>query len=127
MYGYNGKIAHIDLSTSTVTIEEPTEDFYRTYLGGWGFITYYLLRETPPGLDPLGPENRLIFATGPVTGAPLAGSGRNAVGAKSPLTGAFGASEVGGYFGAEIKHAGVDALVISGQASSPVYLWIHNG
>jgi len=67
IYGYNGKIAHIDLSTSTVTVEEPTEEFYRTYLGGWGFIIYYLLRETPRGVDPLGPENRLIFATGPVT------------------------------------------------------------
>ncbi|RLC78516.1 MAG: aldehyde ferredoxin oxidoreductase, partial [Chloroflexi bacterium] len=74
-----------------------------------------------------GPENLLIFATGPVTGAPISGSGRHTVGAKSPLTGGFGASEAGGFWGTELKRAGFDALIIQGKASSPVYLWIHDG
>ncbi|MDD5288263.1 MAG: aldehyde ferredoxin oxidoreductase N-terminal domain-containing protein, partial [Dehalococcoidales bacterium] len=125
--GYNGKILHIDLTSSTTSIEEPGEIFYRRYLGGSGFVSYYLLRELKGGEDPLGPENRLIFATGPFTGVPVSGSGRNSVGAKSPLTNGHGNAEVGGFWGAELKHAGYDAIVIKGKAKSPVYLWIEDG
>jgi aldehyde:ferredoxin oxidoreductase len=89
-------------------------------------IAHYLLRELPPGVDPLGPDNLLIFATGVLTGAPVGGSGRHAVGAKSPLTGGFGASEAGGFWGAELKRAGWDGIVISGRAEEPVYLWIRD-
>jgi len=126
-YGYNGKILRVNLSDNKIAIERPSEVFYRRYLGGWGFIAYFLLKEVPPGIDPLSPMNKLIFAPGVITGAPIAGSGRNAVGAKSPLTGAFGASEAGGYFGAELKHAGFDAVIVEGKAEKPVYLWIHDG
>ncbi|HDN78913.1 MAG TPA: aldehyde ferredoxin oxidoreductase [Chloroflexi bacterium] len=125
--GYTGRILRIDLSRREIWQEETDEVFRRRYLGGWGFIAYYLLKEMPPDADPLGPENLLIFATGPVTGAPISGSGRHTVGAKSPLTGGFGASEAGGFWGTELKRAGFDALIIQGKASSPVYLWIHDG
>jgi len=126
-FGYAGRIAHVDLTTAQVTIEETTELFRRQYMGGWGYIGYYLLREVPRHADPLGPENVLVFATGPVTGVPTPGAGRSAVGAKSPLTGGFGASEAGGWFGAELTSAGFDAIVIKGQARGPVYLWVHDG
>src|SRR3972149_5760339 len=116
-HGYNGKILRVDLDDRKLEVEEPEEKFYRRYLGGRGLIGYYLLKELPSGVDPLGPENILIFATGPVTGVPLGGSGRNSVGAKSPLTGGWGEAEAGGYFGAELKHAGFDAIIVKGKAS----------
>jgi len=123
-YGYHNKILRVNLSTGETGIEEPGERFFRTYMGGWGLIAHYLLKELKPGADPLGPDNLLVFAPGIVTGAPLGGSGRHAVGAKSPLTGGFGAGEAGGFWGAELKRAGWDAIVVVGQAERPVYLWI---
>ena len=86
-----------------------------------------LLTEVPAGADPLGPENKLIFALGPMTGLPIPGSGRNSIGAKSPLTGVFGEAEGGGFWGAELKRAGFDAIIIEGVSSKPVYLKIENG
>ena len=125
--GCNGKILRVNLSSSDISVEEPEEDFYRTYFGGWGFVAYYLLNEVPPEVEPLAPENKLIFALGPVTGVPIAGSARNAVGAKSPLTGLFGEGDVGGWWNAELKRAGYDAIIVEGKAEKPVYLWIHDG
>jgi len=125
--GYSGKILRVNLSTATTSIEEPGGKFYRKYLGGAGIISYYLLNELKAGIDPLGPENKLIFALGPLTGYALPGSGRNAVGAKSPLTGGIAKSEVGGYWGAELKRAGFDAIIIEGKAEKPVYLSINDG
>ena len=125
--GFHGRILRVDLTTGQIDVETPGEVFYRRYIGGAGFIAYYLLKEVPPGTDPLGPDNRLVFACGPLTGAPLAGSGRNAIGALSPLTGALGEADVGGFWGAELKAAGFDAIVVEGQAASPVYLWVHDG
>jgi aldehyde:ferredoxin oxidoreductase len=125
-YVYQGKILHVDLTTRKVKVEEPSERFFRTYFGGWGLIAYYLLKEIEPRTDPLGSGNVLVFANGPVTGTPVPGSGRNAVGAKSPLTGGFGESDVGGFWGAELKRAGWDGIVITGQAEEPVYLWIED-
>jgi aldehyde:ferredoxin oxidoreductase len=126
-YGYHDRILRLDLTRQEITIEEPGEIFFRTYLGGWGVIAHYLLKELTPGVDPLAPQNLLIFAPGVITGAPVGGSGRHAVGAKSPLTGGFGASEVGGFWGAELKHAGWDGIVISGRADKPVYVAIRDG
>jgi aldehyde:ferredoxin oxidoreductase len=125
-YGYGGKILRVDLSKGKVTVEEPDDTFYRRYFGGSGFIGYFLLKEVAPGVDPLGPDNKLIFAGGPITGVPIAGSGRNSVGAKSPLTGGFGQAEVGGFWGAEFRHTGYDAIIIEGKAEHPVYLWIED-
>jgi aldehyde:ferredoxin oxidoreductase len=124
--GYHGRFLRIDLSTGTVSIETPDDLLYRQYMGGWGFLAHYLLRELPPGIDPLGPANKLIFALGVVTGAPVAGGARHAVGAKSPLTGGFGAAEAGGFWGAELKKAGWDGIIVEGRAPGPVYLWVED-
>lgn len=110
-FGYHRGILRVNLTDGRITVETPDDVFYRRYLGGAGFIAYYLLKEVPPDTDPLGPQNRLIFACGPLTGAPMAGSGRNAIGARSPLTGAMGEADVGGFWGAELKAAGFDAIV----------------
>ncbi|MCX5918235.1 MAG: aldehyde ferredoxin oxidoreductase, partial [Deltaproteobacteria bacterium] len=127
MKGYNGKILRVNLSTRQVSTEEPAEEHYKTYLGGRGFIVHTLLKEVPRGVDPLGPENKLIFALGPITGHPFPGSGRNSVGAKSPLSGGYGESEAGGFWGAELKRSGYDAIIVEGKSDEPVYLWIKDG
>lgn len=126
-HGYNGKILHMDLSRSTWGVEEPSEAWYRTYMGGSGFASYYLLRELKPGTDPLSPDNVLIFACSVVTGAPISGFSRYTVAGRSPLTGAFGETEAGGYWGPELKFAGYDAIVVRGKAPAPAYLWIRDG
>jgi len=126
-YGYNGKIARVNLSDSSVKIEEPDWRFYRSYFGGRGFITHYLLKELAPDVDPLSPENKLVFAASVITGAPLPGFSRHSIGAKSPQTGLFGESEAGGYWGPELKKAGFDALIVEGAAAGPVYIWINDG
>jgi aldehyde:ferredoxin oxidoreductase len=125
--GYTGKILRVDLTSGQIEVEEQPESFYRRYLGGSGLIAYYLLKEVPKGADPLGPENLLIMAGGAVTGVPVAGAGRSAVGAKSPLNDGYGEADVGGFFGAELRRAGFDAVIVRGKAASPVYLWIHDG
>ncbi len=126
-YGYSGQILRVNLSKGTTSAEELDELFYRKHLGGAGFVSYFLLKELQPGIDSLGPENKLIFALGPITGVPLSGSGRHCVGAKSPLTGGYAKSESGGFWGAELKHAGYDGIIVEGKAEKPVYLWIHDG
>ncbi|MEK9137530.1 MAG: aldehyde ferredoxin oxidoreductase C-terminal domain-containing protein, partial [Bacteroidota bacterium] len=125
--GYTGNIARINLADRAVSVEQPDETFYRRYYGGRNFIGYYLLNEVGPEVDSLSPENKLIFATGLITGAPIAGSGRNSVGARSPLTNAYGEAEAGGFWGPELKRAGFDALILEGKADAPVYLWVHDG
>ena len=125
--GYTGKILRVDLTKENISIENLDEIFCRRYIGGEGFVVYYLLKELKVGIDPLSPENKLIFATGPLTGFAIPGTGRNSVGAKSPLTGGFGEAEVGGHWGAELKHAGFDAIIVEGKAKKPVYLWINDG
>jgi len=125
--GYCGKLLYVDLTKRTTRVEEPSEDFYRMYHGGWGFVAHELLKRAPKGIDPFAPENPLIIATGVASGTPIPGSGRHAVGAKSPLTGAFGEADVGGFWSAELKRAGFDAIVISGRSEEPVYLWIKDG
>ena len=122
--GAHGKILHINLTTGQTHIETPSDDFYRLLIGGRAVVAYLLLRDLPSHTDPLSPDNLLIFAPGLMQGTNLPGSGRHGVGGKSPLTGAIGSSEVGGWWGHEFKKTGFDALVISGRASSPVYLWI---
>lgn len=124
---YTGRILRVDLSHGALWADEPEAAFYRKYVGGRNFILHYLLTAMPAGADPLGPDNLLIFAPGLLTGTVLPGTGRHAVGAKSPLTGALASSEAGGWWGTELKRAGFDAVVIQGQAEVPVYLWIHDG
>ncbi|MFH2132514.1 MAG: aldehyde ferredoxin oxidoreductase family protein [bacterium] len=126
-YGYNGKILHVKLTQATWEIEEPDTAWYRTYVGGSALAAYYLLKHLKPGTDPLSPDNVLVFALSAVTGAPVSGFNRYTVAARSPLTGAIGRTEAGGYFGPELKFAGFDAVVIYGRSAKPVYLWIHDG
>jgi aldehyde:ferredoxin oxidoreductase len=123
--GYTGKILRVDLTTGTTSIDEHDDAFYRKYMGGRALVAYYLLKETKPGTDPLGPDNLAIFAPGVVTGTNVSGNGRNGVGALSPLTGGFGNAEAGGYWGAELKRAGWDAIVVKGKSPKPVYVAIN--
>jgi aldehyde:ferredoxin oxidoreductase len=122
-----GKILHVDLTTGETRVEEPGDDFYRLLVGGRAVVSYLLLRDLPAGADALNPDSRLIFAPGILQGSNLPGAGRHGLGAKSPLTGALGSSEVGGWWGHEFKRAGFDALVVRGRAEEPVYLWIQDG
>jgi len=126
-FGYHNKILHADLTTGELEVEQPGEEFYRKYMGGSALGMYYLLRDTEPGIDPLGPENVLVLALSVLTGAPISGQSRMTAVAKSPLTDAVGDSQAGGFFPAEMKFAGFDAIVIKGHAEKPVYLWVHDG
>lgn len=124
---YAGLILRVDLSQACYWVDNPDDAFYRRLVGGRNFILHYLIKETQPGIDPLGPQNLLIFANGVLSGTVLPGTGRHAIGAKSPLTGALASSEAGGWFGSELKRAGFDAVVIQGKAERPVYLFIQDG
>lgn len=125
--GFQGKILKVDLTRLSVAVEERSEYFYRTFMGGSAMASYFLLTEMRPGRDALGPENVLAVTTSVLTGAPLAGANRYTLAAKSPLNDGFGESEAGGYFSVELKKAGFDALVIKGRAPRPVYLWVTDG
>jgi aldehyde:ferredoxin oxidoreductase len=127
MGGYNGKILRVNLSSNSISSEPLTYQFARKWLGGAGFVAYFLWKELKQGTDALGPDNRLIFALGPVSGLSLPGASRYCVGAKSPLTGGIAKSESGGFWMAELKRAGFDAIIIEGRAPAPVYLWINDG
>jgi aldehyde:ferredoxin oxidoreductase len=123
-YGSWGKILRVDLTERRTWTEELDEATFRKRPGGRAMIAHYLLKELPAGTDPLSPENLLIFAPGVLTGTPLSGASRHSIGARSPLTGGFGEAEVGGFWGAELKRAGWDGIVVRGAASGPVYMWI---
>ena len=86
-HGYNGKILYVDLTEGRLEVEEPGEDFYRKYLGGSALAMYYILKEMPPGVDPLSPENVLVLALSVLTGSAISGQSRMTAAAKSPLTG----------------------------------------
>jgi aldehyde:ferredoxin oxidoreductase len=126
-YGYHGRILHVDLTSGKLEVENPGDEFYRRYVGGSAVGLYYLLRHTPAKTDAFGPENTLVLTVGPLTGAPISGQSRVTATAKSPLTNAVGDSQGGGFFPAEMKFAGFDAIVIRGRSKRPVYLWIHEG
>jgi len=126
-YGYSGNILHVNLSTGKTWVEHPKEDFYRTYWGGRALALYYMLNRMKPHTDPLSPDNLLIFAPGVLTGTPAPAMPRYTVCAKSPLTGAQGEAEAGGWWGPELKKAGFDAIIIKGSSSTPVYLYIKDG
>ena len=126
-YGYHGRILHVDLTQRTVSVEEPPESFYRTYFGGSALGLHYVLREVPAHADALDKDNVLVLAGSVLTGAPISGQSRLTATAKSPLTGAIGDSQCGGFWPAELKFAGFEAIVIRGRATTPVYLWVHNG
>jgi aldehyde:ferredoxin oxidoreductase len=122
--GYTGKILRINLTDRSFKGEELSESLARDYMGGAGFGIKYLYDEVKPGIDPLGPDNKLIFAPGPFTGAGVPCSSRMAVTGKSPLTGGVGMALSGGHFPAEMKFAGWDAIIVEGRADKPIYVAI---
>ena len=121
------KILRVNLTDRTCTSEPLNMEWARDYLGQRGLATKYLASEIDPKVDPLSPDNKIIWATGPLTGTMASTGGRYSVVTKGPLTGAIACSNSGGYFGAELKFAGWDMVIIEGRASSPVYLSIENG
>jgi aldehyde:ferredoxin oxidoreductase len=127
MLGFAGKILQVDLTTGRITIEQPSEEFYRTYWGGSAMGTFYLLKNTPPGADPLDPENTLCFMLSAATGVAISGQSRCTATAKSPMSGLIGDSQAGGFWPAELKFAGFDGIVFTGRSPAPVYLWVHDG
>ncbi|MHA1712027.1 MAG: aldehyde ferredoxin oxidoreductase family protein [Candidatus Freyarchaeota archaeon] len=127
MFGYMGKILRVNLTSKKVTEESLDKTVARRFLGGRGLGIKILFDELKPGIDPLGPENKSVVATGILTGIPIPGSARFNVASKSPLTGILGESPVGGFFGQELKFAGYDAIIVEGASDSPVYIWIHEG
>lgn len=122
--GYIGKILRVNLTNGTIATEALREDWARDFVGGVGYSARLLYEELKPGTDPLGPDNKLSFMTGPVNGTMIPAASRCSVCSKSPYTGSFFHSIFGGYFGPELKFAGYDGLVIEGKAERPVYLWI---
>jgi len=123
-YGYAGRILRVDLSNLSIRKEPLPDELVRLFLGGRGFVAKMLYDEVAPGTEPFSPENRLIVATGPLTGHFLPASGKTHFGTKSPATGGYADSNMGGHFGPQMKYAGYDVLVISGRAKSPSCLVI---
>ncbi|MBW2561309.1 MAG: aldehyde ferredoxin oxidoreductase family protein [Deltaproteobacteria bacterium] len=125
--GFMGRILRINLTAGSISEEVIPEDKIRKYLGGVGIATSYLYDEVPAGVAPLGPENKLIFMTGPLTGTASASAARYSVVAKSPLTGIWGHGNSGGNFGPKLKRSGYDGIIFEGVSPKPVYLEIIDG
>lgn len=127
LYGYHGKILNINLTDQSIQVEEPSPLYWRTYGGGGLLAAEQLLRKTNAGVDPLGPDNLLIFASSVMASQPYVGLASMAVCAKSPLTNGMGETHVEGPFSANFKQSGFDAIVINGKSKSPVIIEIDNG
>ncbi|MGQ9566560.1 MAG: aldehyde ferredoxin oxidoreductase family protein [Anaerolineae bacterium] len=126
MYGYGGKILRVNLTTGDIAASPTPEDLARDFLGGRGFGIYYLYTEVPQGADPLGPANKLIASSGPLSGTPVPGAGKMDWTCKSPLTGGYASASVGGMLTAELKYAGYDSIILEGRAEKPVYLFVED-
>ncbi len=125
MNGFYGRVLKVDMSSRTFLIETPDNDIYHKYLGGKGLASYLLFQNNPAGVDPLAPENCLIFATGPFSGSSIWGSCRYGVYSKSPQTGIYSESYAGGKVPEAIDATGFDALLIKGCSNAPTVLRIH--
>ena len=125
--GTAGNILMVDLASGTTRLEQPDDELYLTYLGGYGLGAYYLYRMQPPGVDPLGPQNTLGFFAGLLTGTGGITANRYMVVAKSPKTGGWGDANSGGTFGPAMKAAGLDGILITGVSPSPVRLVFAGG
>jgi aldehyde:ferredoxin oxidoreductase len=120
-------VFYVDLTRGTIETKTLPEDVYRKYPGGSALAAYLLMQSIPAGADPLGPDNVLVMAVSPLTGLAISGQSRMTACARSPLTGAIGDSQCGGFFPAEMRAAGAEAIVFTGQAKEPVYLWLNDG
>jgi aldehyde:ferredoxin oxidoreductase len=126
LYGYAGAILRIDLNRSCIQKEPLPADMAEKYVGGRGFVARMLFDELAPGVDPDSEDNIFIAAVGPLTGQFLPASGKTHFGAKSPATGGYADSNMGGHFGPAMKYAGYDVLVLTGKAAEPSYLFIED-
>jgi len=124
--GWQNTILRVNLTAGTCNIEPLNRDWAQDYLGQRGLGTKYLAAEVDPTVDPMSPENKLIIATGPLTGTPAPTGGRSSAITKGALTNTIAASNTGGFFGAELKFAGYDLLILEGRSEKPVYLWIND-
>ena len=127
LYGYAGRIVRVNLTTRKIVSEDLPIEMCRLFIGGKGFGTKIIYDEIPKGIDPFSPENVLVVTIGPASGTRVPFSSKLGFYFKSPLTGIYGESHVGGYAAPKLKWAGIDALIISGRASKPVYLYIYDG
>jgi aldehyde:ferredoxin oxidoreductase len=125
--GYAGSILRVNLTNGRIATEPVTEEMALRYLGGRGFAAAILYEELKPGIDPLGPENKFMLATGPLAGSLIAGGTRHITACKSPLSGGWGEANAAGRFGPMMKAAGFDAIIVEGRAPKPVYLYVHDG
>jgi aldehyde:ferredoxin oxidoreductase len=125
MFGWHGKVLRVDLTAEKATVEEIDPQFAKDYIGGRGWAIKILHDEVEPTVDPLSPENKLIFTTGPLTGTPAPTGNRYMVTTKAPLTGAIACSNSGGMYPTEMKRTGLDMIVLEGRAERPVYVWIN--
>ncbi len=124
--GYVNKVLYVNLSVKKIVKRTLNKELARDFFGGRGFTSKILHDEIYPDVDPLSPRNKLLFVTGPLTATPAPCSSRFVVAARSPLTGFLGDANCGGHWGAELKFAGYDMLVIDGKAETPVYLWVND-
>jgi aldehyde:ferredoxin oxidoreductase len=122
-----GKVLRVNLTSGNITVETLSEGILRRYYGGSALASYFLLNELKPGTDPLGEDNVLVITCSVLSGLPIPGASRFTIAAKSPLTGAFGESEAGGWWAPEFARAGFIAAVITGRSPKPVYLWVKDG
>ena len=125
MYGWHGKLLRVDLTNRKTSIEDIDPQVCKDYIGGRGVAIRYLYDEVDPGVDPFSPQNKLIFATGPLTATTAPTGNRYMVVTKSPLTGALAHSNSGGDFPTWMKRTGYDLFIFEGKASEPVYVWIN--
>jgi len=122
--GYGGQVLRVNLTDGTTRTSELDPELARDYLGGRGFAAKILYSELEKGADPLGEGNKLIAAAGPLSGLLIPGAGKTTFAAKSPATGGYADSNVGGLFSAEMKYAGYDLIILEGVSPEPVYLFI---
>src|SRR5512142_1394493 len=127
MDGYLGKILRVDLTHGKLWDEALNEEYARNYVGGSGLAARYLYDMLDASTDPLGPENPLFFLTGPLVGTSLPSASRYSACARSPLTGIWGEANSGGFFGAELRYAGYDGVLITGRSEKPAWLSVLNG
>ncbi|MBI2916861.1 MAG: aldehyde ferredoxin oxidoreductase family protein [Chloroflexi bacterium] len=127
MNGYTGKVLNVDLSVPEASARELDSDLAQRYIGGMGWGTRIVYDEVGPDVDPLGPDNVVVIAAGPLTGTHAPCAGRVDITARSPQTGLLATGNSGGWWGAELKRAGYDAVVLRGRSPRPVYLWVDDG
>jgi aldehyde:ferredoxin oxidoreductase len=126
MFGWNGKLLHVNLNKGKGVADKYEAGMAKNFLGGRGFAAKILWDELKPGIDPLSPENRLVFAAGPLTGFTLPSSGKLVVAAKSPLTWGYGDGNIGTFAAVHMRKAGYDAVIVEGKASDPVVLVVRD-